>query len=180
VVETVWWLVIVRVCFFGWVAMTKGQERTWKWRYLLARRFIQHNNATFFLSQERPRNAEQLPLAVREVQVFNLHVERMRIPVHVAFADHNIPEVDVFERLHNGLVAALLQGVRIEADGSGEQVGVLGEADEARANLLARDAVDRVRVDCDASPGELDHAEEGEDEGGFSAVEVLAGDVLMG
>lgn len=65
----------------------------------------------------------------------------------------------------------MLEGVGVEADGAGQQVGVLGEADEAGADDLAGETVDGERIDGDSAVGEFDHAEEGEDEGGFATGE---------
>lgn len=106
-----------------------------------------------------------------KVQLFDQHIKRMRVLVCIAVRDDDVPQRDVLERLNDRLVSSLLQRVGVAPHGPGKQVSVLGKPDEARADSLSWETVDRERVDCDGPVGEFYHAEEGEDEGGFAAVE---------
>jgi hypothetical protein len=104
------------------------------------------------------------------MQVFDQHVERVVVLIRIPVRDDDfVPETHVFEGVDDGFVGALREGVGVKAYRAGEQVRVLGEADEARADCLTGDTVDRESIDGYGAVGQLDHAEEGEDEGGFAA-----------
>jgi hypothetical protein len=105
-----------------------------------------------------------------EMQFFNQHIERVIVLICIAVCNNNlVPETHVFKRLDNSFVGALREGIGVETHGAGKQVCVLWKADEARADRLAGETVDGERVDGYGAVGQLDHAEEGEDEGGFAA-----------
>jgi hypothetical protein len=105
-----------------------------------------------------------------EMQFLNEHIERVIVLIRIAIRDNDfVPQTHVLERLDNGFVGALREGIGVETHGARKQVCVLWEADEARADSLAGETVDGERVDGYGAVGQLDHAEEGEDEGGFAA-----------
>jgi hypothetical protein len=104
------------------------------------------------------------------MQFFDKHIERVVVLVCIAVCDNDIgPEIHVFEGLDDGFVGTLRERVGIETHGAGKQVCVLGKADEAGSDCLARDAVNGKSIDCDGAVRELYHAEEGEYERGFAA-----------
>ena len=82
-----------------------------------------------------------------EMQILNLHIQGMRILALIAFAYNDVPELHVFQRLHDRLIIALFQWVGVEADGAWKEVGVLREANEARADGLARNPMEWKGID---------------------------------
>ena len=52
---------------------------------------IKHQNTTLILPQHRPGQTEKLSLAMAEVQVFDQHIQWMRILTLIALADDNVP-----------------------------------------------------------------------------------------
>lgn len=76
--------------------------------YVLACSLVEHDDARLVLSEERARKTEELALAVREMQVLDFHIERVRVLVDIAFGDDDVPELYIFQGLHDGLVVTLL------------------------------------------------------------------------
>jgi hypothetical protein len=137
---------------------------------VLRRRFIKHQQTTPLAPQQGARNTKQLALPMTEMQFLNQHIKRVIVLVCIAVRNNNlVPETHVFKRLDDGFVGALREGIGVETHGARQQVCVLWEADEARADCLAGETVDGERVDGYGAVGQLDHAEEGEDKGGFAA-----------
>jgi hypothetical protein len=93
----------------------------------------------------------------------------MRVFALIAFANDDVPELHVFQDLHDGFVVAMLERVGVDADGAGEQIRILRKADETRADCLTRDVVKRKTVNMYATFGEIEHTKESENEGGFAA-----------
>jgi hypothetical protein len=132
---------------------------------VLRRRFIKHQQTTPLAPQQRARNTKQLALPMTEMQFLNQHIERVIVLIRIAVRNNNlVPETHVFKRLDDGFVGALREGIGVETHGAGKQVCVLGKADEAGADCLARDTMYRKGIDGDGAVRQLDHAEEGEDE----------------
>ena len=71
--------------------------------------------------------------------------------------------------------------VGVQADRTGEEVGVLGDAVETGTEGLPRDKRDILAVDGDGTVGGGEHAEEGEEERGFTRAGTAAyADFLTG
>jgi hypothetical protein len=101
----------------------------------------------------------------------------MRVLVLVALSDDDlIPQLNIFQRPDDGFVAALLSWIGVEAHGARQQVCILWQTDEPRAYGLSRDAMKWEGIDGRLAVRELDHAEEGEDEGRLAAVLLLEHD----
>jgi hypothetical protein len=87
----------------------------------------------------------------------------MRISALVTFANDSIPELYIFQHLHDSLVVAMFEGIGVSTDGAGEKICVLRKADKSRADSLARDMVKRKSINVYATPREVEHAEVSED-----------------
>jgi hypothetical protein len=77
----------------------RGEERSGEERRgeedLLARRFIEDDDAGFISPQHRTREAEELALSMRKMQVFDFDVEGVGVLVYISLLHQNIPELDV-------------------------------------------------------------------------------------
>jgi hypothetical protein len=97
---------------------------------------------------------------VTEVQVLDQHVEWVVVLIRIPVRDDDfVPKTHVFESLDDGFVGALGEGIGVETYGAREQVRILGEANEARADCLAGDTVDGEGIDGYGTVGKLNHAE---------------------
>lgn len=87
--------------------------------------------------------------------------EFIHVGVEAAFFGDDVPELDALQGVDDGFVGDGCLGVGVEAHRAGEEVGVLGHADDAGADLLPRDGGDVDAVDGDGAAAELDHPEDG-------------------
>lgn len=73
--------------------------------------------------------------------------------------------MDAVERVAQGGVGVVVEGVEVGADGAREEDGVLRDDGEARAQVVQVDLGNVLPVDVDAAGAGFDEAEEGEGEG---------------
>ena len=126
--------------------------------------FVEEHHAADVLAEDRAREGEELPLAVAEDVIAEGGVE-------AALLLDRRPETDLLE--HGGdRVGGYGGAVRVEvvADAAGEGEVILGDGDQARTHLLAPDGGNVDVVDGDATGGEVEEPDEGEEEGRLSTV----------
>jgi len=131
-----------------------------------ARRFVQDQDLAGI--EQRARQAEQLLLALREVQFGDVGGEA----VGALFFDQ-FEELDDFEGVADCVDVVHVARVDVVADAALDEDAVLGDGVDAGADVVTGQLGDVEAVDEDLAGAEVEHAEEGHGQGGFATGRML-------
>ncbi|KAL2275410.1 hypothetical protein FJTKL_02089 [Diaporthe vaccinii] len=119
-------------------------------------------------AQDSPRNAKELLLTMRKVQLLDGHFKP-------TLFGYNVPQLNSSQRIFNGSIRELLSRVGVKSHAASiDEECILRHADQPGANLLTGKRADVELVHSYATTMKVYHAEETRDHGTLTTVEVYS------